>query len=91
MIARSREKIRRKRLPNKLEQMRTEEGIKRAMLARQAGVSDKTISRVEAGEPSTPETLYRLLNALNSLRRRRQADYSFKEVFPEAVRRKGLR
>jgi len=72
------------RFPNNLEGIRTEEGIKRAALARQAELSEKTVKRVESGDESTPVTLHSILNALNVLRKKpkRAADYTIKEVFP---------
>lgn len=70
---------------NNLRELRTVEGIKRSNLARESGLSDKTIMRVETGEQSTPVTLHGILNALNSLRRKRGREYSFKEVFPDAA------
>jgi predicted transcriptional regulator len=71
-------------LPNNLESIRTEEGIKRAALARQAELADKTVKRVEDGDESTAVTLHSILNALNALRKKpkRATDYTFKEVFP---------
>jgi transcriptional regulator with XRE-family HTH domain len=79
-------KRKRRRLPNNLERLRIEEGIKRAQLARYASLSDRTLDRVEQGDPSTPETMHRILNALNKLRAARNKPYSFKEVFPNRTR-----
>lgn len=69
-------------LTNHLKKFRTDEGIKRASLARKAVVSDRTTQRIESGHESTPETLHRLLNALNALRAKRASEYAFEEVFP---------
>jgi transcriptional regulator with XRE-family HTH domain len=64
-------------------QIRIDEGIRRAVLAREAQVSDKTVQRVESGEGSTPATLNAILIALNALRKTTgRSNYSFQEVFP---------
>lgn len=72
--------------PSNLKRIRTENGIERSVLARTAGVADRTIERIENGEETTHRTatLYKILNALNRLRDKNLGSnpYEFKEVFP---------
>jgi len=70
-------------LTNHLKRYRSVEGIKRSVLGRKAEVSERTIHRIESGHESTPETLHRLVNAVNKLRTKRTTDYEFKELFPK--------
>jgi transcriptional regulator with XRE-family HTH domain len=73
-----------KRLTNNLKRIRTEEGIDRADLSREAKVADKTVERVEAGQGARPATLYKIFNALNVLRNKslQSSGHTFKQVFP---------
>ena len=71
-------------IKNNLKRFRRIEGVRRAELARAAEVSDRQIERIESGHGSTPETLHRLVNALNKLRTQRTADYELRQVFPNA-------
>ncbi len=54
---------------NRVKEIRVELGLTRVELARLAGLSDKTLDRVERGASSLRETTYRkIFNALNKAR-----------------------
>jgi transcriptional regulator with XRE-family HTH domain len=60
---------------------REEEGITRAQLARESGVSDKTLERAEKdGGKVKNTTRYRIVNALNR-RGDRLREYDVQELF----------
>ena len=80
-----------KRVPNRLETIRVELGLSKAELARLSDLSEKTITRLEDqmdghrenGERFRAVTYSRILNALNSVRRKiGKAELSQADVFP---------
>ena len=56
-------------LGGRLTQRRIESGLSQAELAHRAGVSKRTVERVEAGAPAQTATLARMLRALDLLDR----------------------
>ncbi|MBN2702723.1 MAG: helix-turn-helix domain-containing protein [Pontiellaceae bacterium] len=56
-------------LGGRLSQRRIESGLSQAELARQAGVSKRTVERVESGATAQTATLIRMLRALELLDR----------------------
>ena len=68
---------------NNLKSIRQSEGINKAKLAREADVSERHISRIEA-EEVTPliETANRIKNAINKLKTSNKQDYTLNEIFP---------
>ena len=64
---------------NKLKDYRIKSGITKAVLARKAGVSERTISRAENDTYQLrEETEYKILNALNELAK---TSYVYKKIF----------
>jgi transcriptional regulator with XRE-family HTH domain len=68
---------------SELQRLRQSEGLSRAQLAREAGVSDRTIKRGEDGAKLRTETRYRIVRGLNSLSEH-EPPYEIDDVFPEA-------
>lgn len=68
---------------NNLKEIRQHEGIKKAILARAAEVSERHISRIEA-EDVAPliETANRIKNAINRLKTSNEPDYDLNKIFP---------
>jgi transcriptional regulator with XRE-family HTH domain len=65
-----------------LEKIRVAEGLSVTRLASLAGVSAKTIDRLEAGATAVgPRMKHRILKGLNK-NPERARDYTFKEIFP---------
>lgn len=56
-------------LGGRLSQHRIEQGLSQAVLADQAGVSKRTVERMEAGATTQTATLIRILRVLNLLER----------------------
>src|SRR5262249_20614115 len=71
---------------------REEVGLRKVELADDAGLSEKTIMRIEMGQVMMrPETLHRYLHALNARRKElSMPELAFDEVFSE-VKRKSFR
>jgi DNA-binding XRE family transcriptional regulator len=68
---------------NNLKRIRQEEGIHKASLAREAKLSERHISRIEAEIVSpTIETANRIKNALNKHKTSSNQDYTLKDIFP---------
>jgi DNA-binding XRE family transcriptional regulator len=68
---------------NNLKRVRQNEGISKATLAREADLSERHISRIEA-EELVPliETANRIKNAINRMKTSNKADYALKAIFP---------
>lgn len=64
-----------------LRHIREQDGVRQVELARKSGLSDRTIRNAERGRVSTPTTLYKVLNAHNSLTGK---DYDLGDLFPGA-------
>lgn len=52
---------------HRLSRLRIERGLTQASLAKEAGVSKRTVERIEAGESTQSSTLIRLMRALDIL------------------------
>jgi transcriptional regulator with XRE-family HTH domain len=64
-----------------LKEVREREGLTRAALGRAAGVSDRTLRRIEEGGAVSEATKGKVVKALNRLPDR-LADYSVESLFP---------
>ncbi len=73
----------------RLERFREREGLSTTELARRARVSTRTISRLESAKANERTqvrsvTRYKVLNALNEVRRERnKPEISYEEAYPE--------
>jgi transcriptional regulator with XRE-family HTH domain len=52
---------------HRLSRLRVERGLTQASLAKEAGVSKRTVERIEAGESTQSSTLVRIMRALDIL------------------------
>jgi DNA-binding XRE family transcriptional regulator len=68
---------------NNLKNIRQDEGIIKAALAREAKLSERHLSRIEDETVApTIETANRIKNALNKHKSSSKADYTLKDIFP---------
>lgn len=78
-------------MTSNLRKIRESEGLTRAALARMAELSDRTLQRVEGGEPASAVTIGKIVKALNRLPTRLRT-YTNSDVEPAPARaRKGTR
>jgi transcriptional regulator with XRE-family HTH domain len=73
-----------KKSSNKLQEIRVQEGLSLAALAKLSEINERTIRDIENGRrPGRDVTLHRLVNAINGNPKRiSKREYTFDEVFP---------